>query len=213
MTRVRLVLAEDHRIVAEGLKQLLEPEFDVIAIVEDGRQLLNAVRDLNPDVIVADISMPNLNGVEALEELRKTHPDVRVVFLTMHQNPAYAKRALDAGAFGYVVKQSAVRELVRAVRSAAAGHLFISEAIAGELEKHRMDGTADDVSPARRLTLRQREILRLLTDGLSAKEIARSLGISQRTVEHHKYSMMQLLDISTSAELIRFALQSGIHEL
>jgi len=213
MNRIRLVLAEDHRIVAEGLKQLLEPEFDLVTIVEDGRQLITAVQEFNPDVIVADISMPILNGVEALEELKRTNPDIRVVFLTMHQNPAYAKRALEAGAFGYVVKQSAVRELVRAVRAAAAGHKFVSPAVTGELEKLRMEGTEANMDPARRLTLRQREILRLLTDGLSAKEIARSLGISQRTVEHHKYSMMQLLGITTSAELIRFALQSGIHEL
>ena len=212
MNRPRLVVADDHRIVAEGLRQLLEPEFELLGIVENGRQLLEAARRLHPDVIVADISMPELNGVEALEELKRSNPDVRVVFLTMHQNPAYAKRALDAGAFGYVVKNSAVRELVSAVRSAAAGHVFVSPEIVHELKRQEMEGTEPDMDPARQLTLRQREILRLLADGLSAKQIASSLEISPRTVEFHKYSMMQLLGISTTAELIRFALQSGIHE-
>ena len=213
MTRPRLLLADDHRIFTEGLKQLLEPEFDLLKIVEDGHQLLAAARKLEPDVIVADISMPLLNGLEALEELKQNDPDVRVVFLTMHENPAYAIRALDAGALGYVVKQSAVRELVRAIRSAAAGHVFVSPAVAAKIKKIRLEGKEPDIDPAQRLTLRQREILRLLADGLSAKQIAHVLDISQRTVESHKYTMMQALGISTSAELVRFALQSGIHEL
>jgi DNA-binding NarL/FixJ family response regulator len=213
MSRPRLVLADDHRIFLEGLKQLLEPEFDLVRIVDDGRQLLDAMRELKPDVIVADISMPQLNGLEALEELKQANADVRVVFLTMHQNPIYARRALDAGALGYVVKQSAVRELVRAVRAAAAGHVFVSPAVAEEMQKQQLEEKGADLDPASRLTLRQREILRLLADGLSAKQIARVLDISQRTVESHKYSMMQVLGITSSAELIRFALQSGIHEL
>ena len=213
MKRPRLVLADDHRIFTEGLKELLEPEFDLLEIVEDGHRLLSTVRKLNPDVIVADISMPLLNGLEALEELKAIDPGARVVFLTMHENPAYAIRALDSGALGYVVKQSAVRELVRAIRSAAAGHVFVSPAVAAKIEEIRLEGGEPHMDPARQLTLRQREILRLLADGLSAKQIARALNISPRTVESHKYSMMQVLGISTSAELIRFALQSGIHEL
>ena len=152
-------------------------------------------------------------GVEALEELKGSKSDVRVVFLTMHQNAAYARRALDAGASGYVLKNSAVRELVQAVRWALSGKVFVSPDIASELERLQMDGIETDDDPAKQLTLRQREILRLLADGLSAKQIAALLEISPRTVEFHKYSMMQLLGISTSAELIRFALQSGIHEI
>jgi DNA-binding NarL/FixJ family response regulator len=137
---------------------------------------------------------------------------VRVVFLTMHHNVAYARRALDAGALGYVVKHSAVEELVLAVRAAIAGRSFISSAIAGELLQNMRDGEGANEDPVRKLTLRQREILRLLVEGHSAKVIASRLGISPRTVEFHKYSMMETLNISTSAELIRFALQSGINE-
>jgi DNA-binding NarL/FixJ family response regulator len=181
-------------------------------VVENGRALLAAVRELQPDVIVSDITMPELNGIEALEELKKINPDVRLVFLTMHDNIAYARRALDAGAMGYVLKHSAPEELIMAVRAASIGKTFVCPAIAGDLMKALRDGSATDVDPIRRLTLRQREILRLLVDGHSAKVIAARLEISARTVEFHKYSMMELLGVSTSADLIRFALRSGVSE-
>ncbi len=213
MKRPRILLADDHRIVAEGLKRLLEPEFDLVAVVEDGRALLSAARELKPDVIVSDISMPELNGVEALEELKQDNPDVRVVFLTMHHNVAYARKAMDAGALGFVLKHSAVAELILAVRAAVAGRTFVSPAIAGELlQSMRDQGSAND-DPLLKLTLRQREILRLLVDGHSAKAIAARLDISPRTVEFHKYSMMETLGISSNAELIRFALESGASEI
>jgi DNA-binding NarL/FixJ family response regulator len=204
-------LADDHRIVAEGLKQLLEPEFDLVGWVENGRELLKAAREMRPDVIVTDITMPELNGVEALEELRKDNPDVRVVFLTMHQHVAYARQALDAGALGYVLKHSAADELIMAVRAAAEGKSFVTSAIAGELLQAMRSGGCEE-DPIRKLTLRQREILRLLVDGHSAKVIAARLDISPRTVEFHKYSMMETLGISSNAELIRFALENGATE-
>jgi DNA-binding NarL/FixJ family response regulator len=209
--RIRVLLADDHRIVAEGLKQLLEPEFDLVGWVENGRELLAAARELRPDVIVTDITMPELNGVEALEELRKDNPDVRVVFLTMHQHVAYARQAMDAGALGYVLKHSAADELIMAVRAAADGKSFVTSAIAGELlQSMRSGGPEED--PIRKLTLRQREILRLLVDGHSAKVIAARLDISPRTVEFHKYSMMETLGIASNAELIRFAIENGASE-
>lgn len=211
MNRIRVLLADDHRIVAEGLKSLLELEFELVGAVEDGLALVEAARKLEPDVIVSDISMPNLNGVEALEELKKSIPTARVVFLTMHRNLAYARRALDAGALGYVLKHSAAEELVLAVRAAAAGRTFITPDIAGDLLDAIRSGDAED--PADRLTLRQREILRLLVDGLSAKQIGTRLNISPRTVEFHKYSMMESLDLATSAELIRFGLQQGLADV
>lgn len=213
MKRISVLLADDHRIVAEGLRRLLEPEFDLVGVVEDGRALLAAVKDLKPDVIVTDISMPELNGVEALEELKKNDPGVRVVFLTMHHNVAYARQAMDAGALGYVLKHSAMEELLLAVRAAAAGRSFVSPTIAGELLQSMRDHGGVDRDPVHRLTLRQREILRLLVDGHSAKAIAARLGISPRTVEFHKYAMMETLGVSSSAELIRFALQSGVSEM
>ncbi len=212
MKKVRVLLADDHRMVVEGLKRLLESEFALAGVVENGRALLAAARELLPDVIVSDITMPELNGIEALEELKKINPDVRLVFLTMHDNIAYARRALDAGAMGYVLKHAAPEELIMAVRAAYAGQTFVSPAIAGELMKAMRDGHATAVDPVRKLTLRQREILRLLADGHSAKVIAARLGISARTVEFHKYSMMELLGVSSSADLIRFALRSGVSE-
>lgn len=213
MKPVTVLLADDHRIVAEGLKRLLEPEFELIGVVEDGRALLTAARELQPDVIVSDISMPELNGVEALEELKKVNPEVRVVFLTMHHNVAYARQAMAAGALGYVLKHSAAEELILAVRAAAAGRTFVSPAIAGELLESLRAGDGPNDNPAARLTLRQREILRLLVDGHSAKAIAARLDISPRTVEFHKYAMMETLGVTTTAELIRFSLQSGVSDV
>ena len=213
MKPLKVLLADDHRIVAEGLSRLLEPEFDLVGVVEDGLSLLAAAKKLKPDVIVSDITMPELNGVEALEELMKANPDVRLVFLTMHHNVTYARKALEAGALGYVLKHSAMDELTMAVRAAAKGQTFVSPAISGELLSAMRKGDEADADPVRKLTLRQREILRLLLDGHSAKAIASRLGISARTVEFHKYSMMETLGVSSSAELIRFALQNGIAEV
>lgn len=212
MKSLRVLLADDHRIVAEGLKRLLEPNFELVGMVEDGLALLAAARELKPDVIVADISMPELNGLDALEELKKINPDVRVVMLTMHHNVAYARQALDAGALGYVLKHSATNELILAVKAAAAGKTFVTPAIAGELFAAMRAGDPAETDPVQSLTLRQREILRLLVDGHSAKAIAARLDISPRTVEFHKYAMMESLGFSSSAELIRFALQNQIDE-
>jgi DNA-binding NarL/FixJ family response regulator len=210
MSRVRVLLADDHRLVAEALQKLLEPEFELIGIVADGFALLDAVAEKKPDVIVTDISMPGLNGIEALEELKLKNPDVHVVCLTMHRELAYARRALDAGALGYVLKHSAPEELVMAVRAAAEGRTFITPAIAGEVLQSIQSGDAAATDPVRKLTLRQRQILRLLADGHSAKKIAKQLKISPRTVEFHKYTMMDTLGISTSAELVRFAFKNHI---
>ena len=211
MNRVRVLLADDHRIVAEGLKRLLEAEFKLVGMVEDGRALLDAARELKPDVIVSDISMPELNGIEAFEELKKDNPGIKVVFLTMHHSVAYARRALDAGAHGYVLKHSASEELILAVRAAAAGKTFVTPTIAGEVFQAMRDGDDTD-DPLSKLTLRQREILRLLVDGHSAKVIASHLDISPRTVEFHKYTMIETLRLSTSADLIRFGLQNMINQ-
>ena len=196
--------------MAEGLQRILESEFDVVGIANDGFALIQAVRDVSADVIVCDISMPGLNGLDALEELRKEHPNIKVVMLSMHHNVNYAQQALEAGALGYVLKASAPEELILAVRAAAMGHTFISSDIAGEVLQAMRRGEAAQASPIDRLSLRQREILRLLVDGHSAKKIASQLGISPRTVEFHKYTMMESIGVSSSAELIRAALQSGI---
>ncbi len=209
MSRPRILLADDHRIVAEGLKALLSPELDLLGIVEDGEALVEAARTLRPDVIVADIAMPRLSGVEALARIRQEDPNARVVFLTMHREPAYVRRALAAGASGFVLKHSAPAELMVAIRAALAGDTYVTPALTGELLPPARTGTRVGGPRDGALTPRQREILRLLADGLSAKEIGRRLEISPRTVEFHKSQMMEELDLTNSAQLIRWAIEQG----
>jgi DNA-binding NarL/FixJ family response regulator len=210
MNRARVLLADDHRIVAEGLKSMLEGEFDVAEVVEDGRALIESANRLQPDVIVADISMPQLNGIEALVQLKKDNPDARVVFLTMHQEAAYARRALEAGACGFVLKHAAASELVSAIRAALQGKTYITPALAGDVFNSLRDGSAASPDPVAMLTSRQREILQLLVEGRSAKQIAAVLCISARTVEFHKYQMMETLGVHNSAELIHFGIRNDI---
>jgi DNA-binding NarL/FixJ family response regulator len=210
MIRPRVLLADDHRIVAEGLRGLLAEEFDLAGIVEDGRAMVEAARTLRPDVIVADITMPHLNGIDALSQLKRDNPAVRVVFLTMHRDVAFARRALEAGASGFVLKHSASAELVLAVRAALEGRTFITPVLASEVFDSIRRGTGVVPDPVSALTSRQCEILRLLADGRSAKEIAAALDISSRTVEFHKYRMLDMLGLKNSAELIHFAIKHGI---
>jgi DNA-binding NarL/FixJ family response regulator len=207
MTKPRILLADDHRMVAEGLKGILTEEFELVGIVEDGRAMVAAARKLRPDVIVADISMPLLNGIDALAPLKQDNPDVRVVFLTMHRDAAYARRALDAGASGFVLKHSAPAELVLAVRAALQGRTFITPDLAAEVFRTAKESNAD---PLAALTPRQREILQRVAEGKSAKEIAAALGLSARTVEFHKYTVMEALGVENSAELIRFAIKHDL---
>jgi DNA-binding NarL/FixJ family response regulator len=206
MKRARVLLADDHRMVAEGLKSLLLPEFDLVGIVEDGRALVDEARRLKPDVIVADITMPRLNGLEAMALLRKDNPSVRVVVMTMHRESAYARRALAAGASGFVLKHSAPTELIAAIHAAMEGKTFVTPELAG-----RAAPIADGATGPT-LTERQREILQLLARGKTAKEIASLLAVSVRTVEFHKYKMMEAVGAANSAELIRYAIEHGIAE-
>ncbi len=208
MKRPRVLLADDHRIVTEGLKTLLGAEFDLVGVVADGAALVEAARTLRPDVIVADISMPRLNGLDALARLKEDDPGVRVVFLTMHTELAYARRALAAGAAGFVVKHSAPAELVRAVRAALEGRTFVTPALAADALRPSAHAAPGETGSG--LTLRQREILELVAAGRSAKEIAAILDISPRTVEFHKYRMMEILGLHSSAELIHYAITHGI---
>ncbi|MCU0766402.1 MAG: response regulator transcription factor [Gammaproteobacteria bacterium] len=209
MTRPRILLADDHRIVAEGLGAILAGEFDLVGVVEDGQALIDAARALRPDVVVADIGMPRRNGFDALAEMRKEDPGVRVVFLTMHPEPAYARRALEAGALGYVVKHSATEELVTAIRSALAGQTYVAPALAAELARPAGQA-AGRARPAGSMTPRQREILQLLADGYAVKEIARRLDISPRTVEFHKRQMMESVGVHSTAQLINWAVKEGL---
>ena len=208
MNRPRVLLADDHRMVAEGLKGVLADEFEVVGVVEDGRAMVAAANKLQPDVVVADISMPHLNGIDALPRLKKDNPDIKVVMLTMHPDASYARRALAAGALGFVLKHAAPAELVMAIRAALRGKTFMTPALAGEVLQEIQHGR--QLTNVTSLTPRQREILQLLVEGRSAKEIAEKLAISARTVEFHKYQMMETQGLHSSAELIHFAIKHGI---
>jgi DNA-binding NarL/FixJ family response regulator len=213
MSRPRVLMADDHRMFAEGVKRLIEEEFDLVAVVEDGRELVEAARRLRPDVIVADITMPHLNGLDALVQLKRDNREARVVILTMHKDPAYARRALEAGARGYVLKHSAHAELFIAIRAALDGKTFISPTLAGEVFDDLKSSPLHPNDPVAALTPRQREILQLLAEGCSPKEIASTLDISTRTVEYHKYQLMDSLKLQSNAELIHFAIKNGIVEV
>jgi DNA-binding NarL/FixJ family response regulator len=209
VSKPRVLLADDHRIFTEALKALLADEFELAGVVEDGRALVEAARALRPDVIVADISMPVQNGIDALAELKQQDPDVRVVFLTMHRNVAYARRALELGAAGFVLKHSASAELVMAVRAALQGRTFVTPDLAADLIRAAGPGAQRTADPAA-LTPRQRDVLQLLAGGKSVKEIAAVLGLSPRTVEDHQYRMMETLGLENNVELVRFALEHGL---
>lgn len=210
--RPRVLLADDHLMVAEALKSLLEPEFDLVGVVADGLEMVEAAGRLRPDVIVADISMPTLNGIDALARLRQRGDQVPVVFLTMHRDAFFARRALDAGASGFVLKHSASEELIAALRAALEGRTYLTPQLAGEVLEAMKLGPEQAADPVALLTPRQREVLQLLAEGRSAKEIARKLTLSARTVEFHKYQMMETLDLHTNAELVHFAIKHGLVE-
>ncbi len=211
--RPRVLLADDHLMVAQALQSLLTPEFDLVGVVEDGRALLEAAAKLQPDVIVADVTMPHLNGIDALIQLRQAGNRVPVVFLTMHRDVNFARRAVEAGASGFVLKHSASDELVSAIRAALKGNTYVTPQVAGELLDAMMEGPGRPGDPFAALSSRRREILQLLAEGKSAKEIGSRLRISARTVEFHKYRMMEGLGLRTSAELIHFAIKNGLVEL
>ena len=211
--RPRVLLADDHRLVAEALKSLLAAEFDLVGVVEDGRALVDAAAMLRPDVIVADVTMPHLNGIDALVRLRQGGDRVPVVFLTMHRDASFARRALDAGASGFVLKHSAPVELTLAIRAALEGRTYLTPQLAGEVIESMKQGAEKAGDPLASLTPRQREVLQLLAEGHPAKTIASKLAISARTVEFHKYQMMESLGLHTNSELIHFAIKHGLVDL
>jgi len=210
MKRPRVLLADDHRMVAEGLKSLLESEFELVGVVEDGLALIEVARKLLPDVIVADITMPQLNGLDALPLVKKDNPRVKIIFLTMHKEVAYARRALESGASGFVLKHSASGELIAAIRAALDGKIYLTPALTSEVLHEIQRDPLALKDPVSSLTARQREVLQLFAEGRSAKEIAEALAISVRTVEFHKYQMMEVLAIHNSTELTHFAIKHGI---
>jgi DNA-binding NarL/FixJ family response regulator len=210
MSKPRVLIADDHRMMAEGLRSLLDGEFELVATVADGSELVAEARRLRPDVIVADVTMPVLNGIEAVVQLRQAGVPARIVFLTMHRDVAYARRALKAGALGFVLKHSAPGELVTAIREALAGRTYVTPTIASELLRSYQEDAPQSSRSDRGLTPRQREVLQLIAEGRSAKEIAALLHISVRTAEFHRARVMQVLGLQTTAELVQYAIRNGM---
>jgi DNA-binding NarL/FixJ family response regulator len=210
MPRATVLLADDHAVVADGLASLLRSEFTVVATVTDGARLLEAARQFRPEVVVTDLAMPGMSGLDALRRLLAggTVPTVpKVIVLTMHADPELAVEALRAGASGFIVKHAAGTELVAAIRSVLRGKTYLSPELAQDVVGMLAEPGA---SGRETLTPRQREVLRLLADGRTMKEVAAALGVSPRTVETHKYQIMAALGLGSTAELIRYALEHGL---
>jgi DNA-binding NarL/FixJ family response regulator len=208
VNRSRALVADDHRIVAEGLRGILEPTYELVGIVENGRELVDQAMALHPDVIVADITMPLLNGLDAMALLQRQDCRSKFVFLTMHKDVTYAAKALRQGAMGYVLKHSASEELLKALKAVLAGEKYVSSEIASGLEGR--DDAVDQIEDLRTLTTRQREVLQLFAEGKSAKEVATNLGISARTAENHKARIMTQLKLHTTSDLVQYAIRHGL---
>lgn len=207
--QTRIFLADDHSILLEACRMLLEPKYEVVGTATDGREMLKKVKKLQPDVVVLDIAMPNLNGFDAGEKLKKILPDVKLVFLTQNEDPETVAEAFRIGASGYLLKKSAPSELFQTIESVVGNGSYVSSEIVAEMDKcfekkpgsEKLHGT---------LTVRQREVLQLLAEGKTMKQIASILNITTRTVAFHKYQIMDVLNIKTNSELIQFAVKRGI---
>jgi DNA-binding NarL/FixJ family response regulator len=207
MVLTTVLLADDHTIVAEGLEGLLKDGFKLVGTVRNGRELLAAADQLRPDVIVTDISMPLLNGIDAVRQIKISLPRTKVVVLTMHSDPHMAVQALRAGASAYLLKVSSGEELVRAIDEALQGRVYLSSLISKDLISVLLEAKRDPAVEKSQLTPRQREVLQLIAEGRTMKDIASILNISRRTAETHKYGMMERLGVDTTANLIQYAIR------
>ena len=207
--RTRVILADDHKMILDAIKHLLEPEFDVVGTFGDGHSLVEGAPALKPNVIVLDVGMPNLNGLSAGQRLRQSLPNTKLIYLTMNEDPDVAAEAFRLGAKGFLLKSSAGSELVEAIRTAVRGGSYVTplmtEDVLGSFVHH-----FKNLKSTNHLTLRQREVLQLLAEGRSMKEAAYILNVSPRTVAFHKYTMMEHLQIRTSAELVQYAMNNQL---
>jgi DNA-binding NarL/FixJ family response regulator len=206
---IRILLADDHTLLVEAIRLLIEPEFEVAGVFCDGRALLDAVCELNPDLVVMDISMPILNGLDAGRRIKQMRPAVKLIYLTMNHDPDLAAEAFRLGASGYVLKTCASAELVLAIREALRGRCYVTPLVTKGMVGSFIQNAMRKKHP-HTLTLRQREVLQLLAEGRSMKEVANVLSITARTVAFHKYTMMKQLQIKTSAELVHYAARNSI---
>ncbi len=207
--RRRVLLADDHTLLLGAFEKLLEPDFTVVGAVSDGRALLAAAAQLKPDVIVLDIAMPLLNGLDAARQLKKTMPAIKLIFLTMNEDPNVANEAFRAGASGYLLKTSAASELTKAIKEALCGRAYVTPLITQGMVESFIGRSGEERGGAQ-LTPRQREVLQLLAEGRSMKEAAKILNVKPRTVAFHKYRMMEQLNLKNNADLIRYALRECI---
>lgn len=209
---VRIVLADDHALVRAGLRKLLEslPDIEVVGEAEDGRAALALVASHKPDLVLMDIAMPGLNGIEAAARLSREHPQVRALILSMHQNEDYVRQALRAGAAGYLLKDAAPVELELAIKAVLRGETYLSPAVSRGVMSDYVQRLRGEDTPGEALTPRQRETLQLIAEGHTTKEIARRLNISVKTVETHRTQLMKQLDLHDVAGLVRYALRTGL---
>ncbi len=210
MRRPRLLLADDHPIVIAGLREVLEPEFEVVGTAEDGRTLVKLAPVLKPDVILLDISMPLLNGLTAARQIKKSLPKVKLIFLTMHADVDYVKEAFRAGASGYILKRSVASELVRAIEEVLKGRTYLTPVIAKGFHGRLPGASTKGGISSTNLTVRQREVLQLLAEGHPSKEIAAILYVTAKTVEFHKSMIKRKLHLRGTADLIKYAIEHRI---
>ena len=217
MKRLRILLAEDHVLVGEGLSKLLETDFTLVGIATNGRLLVQMVKEHTPDIAIVDITLPLLNGLEAARQIRKCEPYTKLIFLTMHAEEGFVREAFKVGGLGYILKQSATTELLFAIKEVSEGRTYVSPSIAKGIVKQALDPAliskeGQEPHPSV-LTQRQVEILQLVAEGKSNKDIALILNIAVKTVEFHKTRIMQILGLTTSSELTKYALANGIISL
>lgn len=209
MGRPRVILADDHTMLLEAFEKLLAPSCDIIAKVADGQALVAAVRELGPDVVVLDIAMPVMNGLTAGREIRQSHPDIKLVFVTMQEDADLAAEAFRIGASAYLLKRSAASELLTAIQHVVQRRSYVTPLVTGGMVDALMH-RAEEATPHYEPTPRQREVLQLLAEGHMMKEVASILNIATRTVAFHKYRLMEQLNVKTTAELIQYAVKHHI---
>jgi len=210
---IKVLLVDDHAIFRGGLRSMLagDPEIDVVGEAENGRQAVGLARQLAPDVIVMDVTMPDLNGIDATHQVKKRSPGIQVLALSAHTDPRFVARILAAGASGYLPKDCAFDELCRAIHAVARKEVYLSPAVAGEVVNAALGhGAPSTDGPCDALTPRQREVLQLVAEGLATKQIAARLHLSTKTVETHRAQLMQRLNCHSLAELIKFAIREGV---
>lgn len=212
MQTCRVILADDHVLIRHGIKKIIEsePSLEVVGQVGDGLELLNLIKEVTPDIILLDISMPNLRGIEAINEAKKICPNVKILILTMHKNKQYLCHAIGTGADGYVLKEDSGSELLTAIEQVLQGKIFISPVLSKEFSESDLEACRKKKTiPSDSLTPRERQVLKMVAEGRTSRDIAELLSISTRTVEHHRANLLKKLNISNTADLIKYAINKG----